>query len=175
MSALLRLYLDICLLRRGPQDVPASSPLMQFTLAVYALIGLPKHLGGLAALSVFQSLWLTVVDLALLIGLCYAALYWVGHLSRFRQTLTALAGAGVVLSIVELPLSVWLRRAVEAERSYELPLMLAFGLLAWSLLIVGHILQHAFSISRGAGLVCALGYTIIAWVAIDLLVLRVAG
>ena len=40
MLALFNLFLDICLLRKGPQDVPASVPLVKMCLLAYGLSGL---------------------------------------------------------------------------------------------------------------------------------------
>ena len=38
MAAILKLYLDIALLRRGPEDLPASKRLLFATLAAFVLL-----------------------------------------------------------------------------------------------------------------------------------------
>ena len=39
MRALFNLFLDICLFRRGPQDVPASPLLFGLAMLVYLIVG----------------------------------------------------------------------------------------------------------------------------------------
>ena len=65
MSALVQLFLDIMLMRPGPQDVPASTVLCAVCTAAYALLGfLSVLLNSPPALALAQ----TVLDLVLLTG-----------------------------------------------------------------------------------------------------------
>ena len=103
--ALIRLFLDIALHRRGPQDVPAARRVFLGALAAYLAVGaavLWPTASGLG--QVYAQL---AVDLALLVGVCGSLLALTGRAARLGQTLTALFGTGALLSAVALPF-VWL-------------------------------------------------------------------
>ena len=163
MNALLNQFWMICLLRSGPQDLPAAYPLLKLTLFAYGLSGLVFLLGGVGNLNLPQAALLVVVDIALLAVLTYLVLHAVHHLPRFTQTLTALAGTGALLQLIALPLGVWFTWAEAAGASGQFPALLWLLLMIWSLTITGHILRHALSVSFGIGVLCALGYVFISW------------
>lgn len=164
MQVLLNLFLDICLLRKGPQDVPASYALLKLVLVLYILSGLVQ----LLLLSTPErAALLLLLDVVLLAGLLYVLLSVYGLGQRWLQTLTALAGAGVILNVLALPLAVWLGRAQEADSGTGLPFLLWFGLLIWSIVIMTHVLQQALSSSRAVGMVCALGFFFLSWLLQD--------
>lgn len=164
MRALLDLFLDICLFRRGPQDVPPSEMLLRLCLAAY---GLSYLLLLLIDVDPPTALLLVVVDLLLLIGLAQAALTLNGYRDRLLQTLTALAGTGTLLQMLSLPVTVWLQQEVARDGIPVLPLLLWFALLIWSIAILTHILRQALSAALGLGLLYALGYVLIAWTVAD--------
>ncbi len=163
MNALLNQFWMICLLRSGPQDLPAAYPLLKLALFAYGLSGLVFLLGGVGDLGLSQAVLLVAVDIALLAGLTYLILHTVDHLPRFTQTLTALVGTGALLQFIALPLGMWFVRAQAAGASGQFPALLWLLLMIWSLIITGHILRHALSVSFGIGILCALGYVFISW------------
>ncbi|MDX1604647.1 MAG: hypothetical protein R3202_00570 [Candidatus Competibacterales bacterium] len=167
MAALLNLFWDICLLRKGPQDVPAAAALLQLTLLAYALTGLATLLVGMPELGFGRALLLTLTDLGLLAGLTYLILSVLGLPARFGQTLTALTGVGTLLQLIALPLGLWYQRELAAQETGELPALLWLLLLAWSIAITGHILRHAFAVSFGMGILYAVGYLMSAWTLSD--------
>lgn len=160
MRALLDLFLDICLLRKGPQHLPPSSILLKLALVAYGLSGL---LLLLVSVALPTALLLTLLDLGLLAGLTYGVLYGFGYGMRFVRTLAALAGSGTLLQLIALPLSVWLNQEAARHELSGLPSLLWLALLGWSIAIMTHILHHALSVSRGVALWYALGYLAISW------------
>ena len=90
MAALFNLFLDLCLLRKGPQDVPASMLLLKLCLLAYGLIGL---IVLLLSTPIPVALLQALLDIVLLSGLLYVGLTLYHHPERFEQTLTALAGS----------------------------------------------------------------------------------
>jgi hypothetical protein len=165
MRALFHLFLDICLLRQGPQQVPASQLLLRLMLLTYGLSGLLVSLVSLLDHDLFISLLLTLVDIALLAGLTYTVLSLRGYGQRFVQTLTALLGTGTLLQLLVLPVLLWLDQEVVRDGTPELPRLLWFGVFAWSIAIMAHILHHALSVSRWQGLGYSLAYVLISWIA----------
>ncbi len=159
MYALFNLFLDICLFRKGPQDIPASAVLLKLCLLAYGASGfLVLLLGAPAPVALLQVL----LDLVLLAGLLHLILLLGRHPSRFEQTLTALTGAGALIGLLALPLMHWIVRQGPGGDT-TLPWLLMLGLMVWSVAIIAHILRHALGTTVWAGAMYALGYTILSW------------
>ncbi len=158
-------FIEICLLRRAPNQIPASTLLLRLAVAGYLLTGLLIALPGL---SPGEGLLSTALDFVLLFGLTGLGLYLAGRRERITQTLTALAGAGTVVNLLALPVVLWLQTSSEAP----LPSLLLLLLTIWSIAILGHILRHAFSILFAFGILLAIGYY---WLLLGLLSLLLPG
>lgn len=164
MRALFDLFFDICLLRRGPQDVPVASSLFFLCLLAYLLAGYMALLASIAAATPISAFVVIVLDTLLISALCYGVLRVLQHSERWQQTLTALWGCGALLQLIALPLGIWFDRAVSSESPMaEIPLLLSFGILFWSLAVTAHILRHAFDVTFVLGLSYALAYLFLSW------------
>ena len=132
MSTLIRFFVELCLLRRGPQDLPGSSALLGLVLAVHlvssVLVGLAAGLTG--PIAVGQGL----ADALLTLGLLILALRVTDRRPRFLQVATALFGAGALLGLFALaPLGLVAGAESRGETSLAgLPLLV---LLFWSCLL----------------------------------------
>jgi len=158
MHALFNLFLDICLFRKGPQDVPSSWTLLKLTLAAYGISSLMVLLVNVEpAIAFFQIL----VDLSLLGGMTYGVLNLLGYEMRFVQTLTALAGTGTLLGLIAWPLVIWMAQEAAVEGGMGLSSLLFLLLLGWSIAVMAHVLHHALSTSRPMGLLYTLGYLVV--------------
>jgi hypothetical protein len=153
MGYLLRAWLDMCWLRATPQQVPASPWLLGLALAFYGLVGIVVALPG-AGWS--KALLLTVLDLAVLVGLTALVLRVTDKRPRFNQTLSALAGSGALLGLLVLPLVLAVSDPVPAWAG-----LLWLLVLFWSLAVRGHILRHALEIPFGMGLLLSAGYALV--------------
>lgn len=159
MVALFNLFLDICLFRKGPQDVPASTALLKLCLIAYTLSGL---LVLLLNTSIPVAILQILLDLVLLSGLLYWGLILHHHPQRFEQSLSALTGVGTLMGLLALPLMLWIVNQT-ADDDVSLPSLLLLALIGWSIAITAHILRHAFETSLGFGILYALGYTLLSW------------
>ncbi len=159
MYNLFNLFLDICLFRKGPQDVPASVGLLKICVLSYVLSSL---LILLLSTPVVVAILQILLDLVLLTSLLHLALRWHRHPRRFEQTLSALTGVGTLMSLLALPLMVWIVQQ-GAEGDITLPSLLSLGLMAWSIAVMAHILRHAFDTPIWVGTLYALGYTLLSW------------
>ncbi|MCB1734612.1 MAG: hypothetical protein H6981_13250 [Gammaproteobacteria bacterium] len=160
MKTLFDLFFDICLLRRGPQDLPTSVGLLRLTALVYAIVALAlASVGSEMGRATAQVL----IDIALTMLFVQLVLRWKGHAERFVQTLTAMFGASAILTALGLPLLFWLRRYVDDQGMVgaggDLPSFLWFVLFMWSLLVTGHILRNALQMRLGAAVLLAGAYT----------------
>jgi hypothetical protein len=160
MYALFNLFLDICLFRKGPQDVPASLVLLRLTLITYGLSG---FFVLLLSVDLLTAGLMVLIDVGLLSALTYGMLNLWNYRIRFIQTLTALLGTGTLLQLLILPVSIWMAQELTAARAPEFPWLLSLGLIGWSIAVIAHILHHALSISRSLGLLYTLGYVILSW------------
>ncbi len=100
MLALLRFFIQLALLRRGPQDLPAS-PVLLVLLAVFnVLIGTANGVelfGGPRA-----ALGANLLDLVLTMVLLFALLQFKRHVARWQQTASAFFGLGVLAGLIML-------------------------------------------------------------------------
>jgi len=150
---LIKLFLDICFFKRGPQDTPASNVLLGLAVLAYmivgvVLLGLEGNWPGAAIEAVAEGL--------MLFGFLYLSLYLCKKLSRLRQTATALYACDALISAAAVPLLGWLVVTPEAKAVY---ILLTF-LMLWHLAVVGHILRHALAIPFFFGVGLAFGYVV---------------
>jgi hypothetical protein len=169
---LIKSFVDLALLRIAPQDLPASPFLLQLLLALHALIGALHFMQGNDALT---ALIAGLSGTAVLAALTATLLYLNGLRQRLVQTLTALAGVDVVIGVLSLPLSGWLRRAAEASAQQPpatgdgAATILLLGLLLWNLGAAGHVLRHALSAPLAMGVVLALIFYVVSMTCLSLL------
>lgn len=164
LSALFRAFLDICLLRRGPQDIPAAPALLGFTLVLYTSGSLLVARSRLDWVPAVQS---AVVESVLMCGLTYVLLRAMGLTARWIQTATAVAGTNFVLAVIALPLLVWLLYARAHHLDAMVPALLFLALIIWHIAILSHIFRHALSQGYGVGVLTALGYYWVVLLAMD--------
>jgi hypothetical protein len=148
---LIVLFVDICLFKKGPQDVPASQLLFALTLVAYWIVGI--LLLGL------QSDWLeattqAVIESLLLIAFCWAVLRFARMSPRFLQTTTALLATDALISLPgALLLSWWLARPEAAGLQFAL-----LGLTLWHLAVFAQVLRQALSRPLTVGAALAVAY-----------------
>jgi len=159
MKLLLLRFIDICLLRAGPQDLPASTVLLTLTLIAYSTAGL---LLSLVSTSLTNALLLVVADVLLLAGLAYLIL-WIRLLTaRFLQTLTALTGTGAILEFSIWPVLYWQQLSVATNGpGLLIASLLLWVWLFWNIAVVGHILRHTLSTTFFNGALLSLLYMFI--------------
>lgn len=163
MLKLLNFFVDLCLLRRAPQDLPASQSLLVVVLVVNALVGIVLGIQTWAGIGV--ALAATALDIAILLGLLRVALQVRGVLPRFTQSATALLGAGTLFSLLAMPL----QPLLDAPEDIEAGALLYLLLLVWVQLVYGHVLRHALNLKLVSGVALSLVYTFTSAVLIDLL------
>ena len=139
--------LKICLLRANPQDLPTSTALTALALAVYGAVDV---VSALATVPLMRAIQFALVDTFLLGTFTHLTLNLRRLSPRLRQTLTALAGCGVLLSIPALVLTGSIGSAT--------PSVLWVPLLLWFVAVYGHILRHALDIRLPIGIAAACGY-----------------
>jgi len=165
----LRIFLDIVLWRRGPQDLPASATLVRLTLAAYVLVSAVQLL--LLDESGIVWFFFLVADPLLLAGWTWLVLKVYGHTERFQQTIAAVFGTGAMLGLgLYLPLQLLVTGAgFNAESGVAQ--VVALGLVVAFALVTGRIIKLATDSNLFAGIALALTY----FIAINTLVGMVHG
>jgi hypothetical protein len=157
MLALLKFFFELALLRRGPQDLPASSALLVLLAALSVVIGSANGaeiFGGLR-----PALGANLLDLLLTMLLLFVLLQIRGHLPRWQQTATAFFGLGVLVGLIMLAV----RRPAELFGITPLAVLVELVLAVWLHVALGNVLRHALGIPLLAGVVIVFAYTILAF------------
>lgn len=174
---LARATLDLMLLRRGPQDLPARMPLL------WAIIGLFVAMNALAYslllnISTVEAILQAASGLAYLAGFVWVVLAFTGRRARFLQTFMAFVLTGILFNILEIgPLSSLLphflqmqelvqqaqnsggqvdEAALQAVRVPGVPMVLLLLGYVWRLMVMAHIFHHALEVSRGRAMAITL-------------------
>ena len=149
-----KIFLDLCLLRANPQDLPTSNRLLAAALVAHLLANV---LTGLDSASPENALLAGAMDTLLLVALTHTGLMLRGVGARTRQTLTALAGCGALLAVLAWAVVTAAEAAVPVNyaRLFWLPFLF------WFLAVYGHILRNALNVSLGVGLALSVGYVLL--------------
>ena len=151
-------FCKMCLLKRRPQDVPASRELLLLTVAIYFLLDLllaklDENITSVLAAALADTLFLLVFTLVLLL-LCRKA-------SRWTQTVTALAGTGVVFAVLLMPAVIALSGPEAMTAMQQALSILLYLVLIWYVGVLGHIFRHAMSSSFALGIFVSMVYLLI--------------
>ena len=160
MLEIIRAFIDICLFRRGPQDLPASSFLLYLTLGTYAASNFLLALGRYTPVSAAM---VSLTYTALLAVLTLSLLYMQGRAARVPQTLAALAGTGTVMALIALPVVYWVPEQTGQAERLSFANLLWLALFAWNLAILGHIIRHALSTRLFVGLLAAVMFLLVTY------------
>ncbi|HUL45880.1 MAG TPA: hypothetical protein VLV25_02135 [Steroidobacteraceae bacterium] len=140
MREVIRLYVQIALLRRGPQDLPASRLLLILTVCGYAAVNalvsslLPPSTGWPPQLA---------IDVLFTLAWYAALLQLTGRSERFLQTATAVFGFQAVLSPLLIG-SEWLMRRFGQDTTWQLPIAVAaLALVIWLIAANSHVVKAA--------------------------------
>jgi len=148
MTILLSRLLDIILLRRGPQDLPAGRSVLLACLTLYVLIAAVSLNTGRSPENPTAVL---VLASALPLVLVWIVLRLRARLSRWEQTLSALYGTSALLSLLTLPFN--FNAGAEPTGFVVVVSLVVFF---WSFAVDAHIWRNALEISFGAGLAVAM-------------------
>lgn len=147
MGSILVRLIDILRLRSGPQDMPGGWTLAIVLCLLYIAQGFyaDRLLGDVdAAPRSFLAITVQFLAVAVLLNVKRLA-------GRLPQTLSALAGVGLVFGF----LSLLLISQADAEKSQPSLALVWFAVFLWSLAVDAHIYRHALSITMSLGVLVA--------------------
>lgn len=147
MNSLFSTLLQLLRLRAGPQDLPSSWTVATGLLALYVALGMYSGqalgVGNAVARSLAINV-LQVVAVAVMLRLR-------GFPERLPQTISALAGTGVLLGLLAHVL------LLQANPEVNQPLLGLgwFAVFIWSLVVDAHIYRNALAVSLSVGVLIA--------------------
>jgi hypothetical protein len=148
MRALLELFRDLCLLRRGPQDLPYSPGLLLIALALDLML-------ASRAASVNEAAAPLALSLLFALSLPWLALRLAHLPERYLQTATALLGCRIAFTLLAVPVVLGIGEIPTDPKTMtgtQLGLgWLALLLLGWQLAVRGNILRHSLNLPMRLG------------------------
>ncbi|PQJ95194.1 hypothetical protein [Chromatium okenii] len=159
MQLLIRFFIELCALRRAPQDLPASLFLLGITAAADWLVGM--LVGITAGAAWWMSLLQGGIEIAATLLALYVALALFKRSARFQQSATALFGSSALLGLAALlPLSFSVGQGTFTDLAL-IGALLLLGLVIWGIVVTGHILRHTFDISLGQGILIGIALEVV--------------
>lgn len=149
-------FVEIALHRRGPEDLPASGFLLWLLAVVY----------GVTSFSAAQIIepWpraaaMVVFDMGLYMAFLWVLLALFGRVPRYCQTVSALLGSGILLTLLSVPILMFGGFANYENTAPTFATLLFFLVIIWSIDIAGFVVSRALPVSYVAGVLIVLGYT----------------
>ena len=168
MNRLLKVLLNICLLRCGPEELPHSYVVSGFMIAINLVIsiviGSISHGVKIASLSSIAGLFFS---------LAFTKIVLLNKPQRFLQTFTAMAGVDAVISIVSLPSFYSLAYFELGEMAQIFFSGTVFALFVWTVIVYGYIFSKALSSMMSYGVAISVGYALLMIIILDLLVVAI--
>ncbi|MBK1694175.1 hypothetical protein CKO09_05400 [Chromatium weissei] len=162
MQLLIRFFIELCTLRRAPQDLPASLFLLISTAVADWLVGM--LVGITAGAAWWMSLLQGGMEIAATLLTLYVALTLFKRAARFQQSATALFGSSALLGLTALlPLSLSIDQGTFTDLAL-IGALLLLGLVIWGVVVTGHILRHTFDISFGQGVLIGIALEIVSMI-----------
>lgn len=152
-------FVDICLFKAGPEDIPANKQLLGWVLLAYFVVSV---LINQIDMSFRVSLWSSASELLVLAVFLYLLLTINGYLLRYQQSLTALAATGGLLGLLALPLLSAFQQYSDQADSNNFLLLALILLMFWSLMVTAHIFRRALDTSAGKAVALTMFYVLVA-------------
>jgi hypothetical protein len=160
MRELSRMFWQIALLRRGPQDLPASMLLLVLTVVGYVCVN-----AVLSSLLPPESRWpeRLLVDSLFMLLWYVVLLRLLGRTERILQTTTAVFGFQAVLTPLLIP-SEWLLQRFGQDSTWQIPATCAGLLLfVWVIAANSHIVRAALEWSAASSVTLVILQTLASW------------
>ena len=153
-------FIDICVFKASPADIPISAWLMKLSLLCYFVLSL---LINSFEYGLLISSLASVVEIVFVLLVINILLQSRGLTHRYLQTVTAIAGTSSCISIIALPVMMlfYFFEGSEDVRVTVLAAWLMILLTLWSLAVTSHIFKQALAIKQGTAMVIAVAYVIL--------------
>ncbi len=164
MPATIKLLFDICLLRRGPEDMPASVNVLFLLIVVSILVS--TYLGSVMhGYQIAASLSIV----GLLVTYVFVKIILIKKSERFLQTFSAMVGVSILIDVISIPVIYPLLSEKLNGNIVGLFWLLALAIYAWFVVAYGFIVSRAISSTLGYGISIAIGYAFVSYMIFELI------
>ena len=139
----LKIYLKMSFFLASPASLPYSPSALVLTSLAYLLVG-DLLLGEVKSL--FSIVLQICLEIAIFIFICYAMLGFKKKLERLLQTLSALIGVSLIISLASLIMASMLAQPLNEEAIEPMLLQLNLAILLWNLAVISLIFKRSFEI-----------------------------
>ena len=165
-KTLARLLFDICLLKKGPQDLSLTDSTKKLAIISYVFVGtVLLSIDG----PLDEAFIKAFIEVLMLMLFMFALLTFYSLPKRFDQTITALLGTGALLSMISLPFMIWLADVQQNQSTVGLLGLIIFLLVCWSFAVMGHIIREATQTSLTLSLLLTFCYLFLSYQLINLI------
>jgi hypothetical protein len=150
---------DIILLRRGPEQLPASSALLAVVVGIYMAISAMV----VASVSTQDRNWPAelIIGTVSMLAWYQVALRLAKKRERFAQTMTAMFGVSTIFAPLLMPMLNTVATQVQAkEQPSQFMTLLSLFLLVWLIVVFVRIVRAAFEWPWPAALLLVMGQEI---------------
>lgn len=155
MYKLLLLIFDICLFKKGPQDLSGSLGLLYLLILFQAGV---NFMILMMSMGVFDAVIQVFVGILLILGLSWLVLFFLQQSSRYLQTASALMATDALIGFFAVP-----AMAALMGQGAGLGVITITLLMIWSWLVYAHIFRHALDQSFVFGLGVAFLYILVSY------------
>lgn len=136
---LLGLFFELCLMKKGPKDLPNSSALLTLVFCLYFLAGTVLLSSSLV---VTEALMQSLIETVLLGVFIYLLVSFFSIKNRFNQAITAIYGSGAFITIVSMPFIFWMQSLTASNGSTGIVGLIVFMLVCWSFIVMAYIIRE---------------------------------
>ena len=149
MRLILKAFIDIFLLRRGPDDLPKSSLVLALAIGLSIVVNFLFY-------AIIESQYATDLFLEFATELVKIASYIIvlllfGLISRIMQTMTAIIACNAILGLLLTVLLILFQPVMNKEIDAAFAGLITF----WLILVEGHIISRAVQLHRVTGIAIA--------------------
>ncbi|OUS30319.1 hypothetical protein A9Q99_07565 [Gammaproteobacteria bacterium 45_16_T64] len=159
MSAIIRLFWQICRFQVGPESVPASSVLLCATGLTYFILNLAVWLWA-GPDTLLEASFKLILVTAVWLGIVWAALLFKGKAARLSQCVCGLLGVNIVLLLISVPIRFLIDSVTAGSEVMFLLNLTLLAVLIWGIFVEGFIYHRALDISFQLGALMALSITV---------------
>lgn len=163
MNGIFTSLANLLRLRGGPQSLPSSWQFMLFMVAAYIV----QNLITGQQLDDENAAAKSLLAISLQVFVLFGLLYWRRHTERFAQTLSALAGVGIVFNAITWAL------LTQSDPAINQPVLALtwFSVFIWSMFVDANIYRHSLSITLSMGMLITVLVLAASYVLIEMLFL----
>ena len=162
---LLILFFDLCLIKKGPRDVPESSVLLKAVFFAY-------FLAGAILLSSANELLVAAIKAfieTVLVGLfMYLLVSFFSVPNRFNQSISAVYGSGAIITIISAPFIFGMKDLVQNQQQTGLSGLLVFLIVCWGFIVMANIIRETIQKSLSVSLLLTFCYFYLSYQSISL-------